>query len=42
MLDRFDIAKNGATALTFTENGVRMDTVASQRGMRPWSNKTRN
>ena len=42
VLDRFDIAKNGATALTFTENGVRMDTVASQRGMRPWSNKTRN
>ena len=32
MLDRFDIAKSGAVALTFKEDGIRVDTVAGERG----------
>jgi len=37
VLNRFDIAKNGATALTFEKDGITMETVAAERGNRPWS-----
>jgi competence protein ComEC len=37
VLNRFDVAKNGATALTFARGGIKVETVASERGNRPWS-----
>ena len=37
VLDRFDIAKNGATAVTWGASGLTMETVAVERGRRPWS-----
>jgi competence protein ComEC len=37
VLDRLDIAKNGATAVTWGRGGVSIETVAAQRGQRPWS-----
>jgi competence protein ComEC len=37
VVDRFDVFKDGATALSFDENGVRVETVNGARGNRPWS-----
>lgn len=37
VLDRFDVARNGATALTFGVGGIGVETVAAERGKRPWS-----
>jgi competence protein ComEC len=37
VLDRFDIARNGATAVTWGTNGIAIETVAAMRGQRPWS-----
>ena len=37
VLDRFDVARDGATALTFGADGISVETVAAQRGKRPWS-----
>jgi competence protein ComEC len=37
VLDRFDIARDGATALTFGVDGIGVETVATERGKRPWS-----
>jgi hypothetical protein len=37
VLDRFDIARDGATALTFGVDGIGVETVAAERGKRPWS-----
>ena len=39
VLDRFDIAKSGAVALTFKKDGMKIDTVAEERGDRPWSKR---
>jgi competence protein ComEC len=36
VLDRFDALRNGATAVTLGKE-VRVETVASERGKRPWS-----
>jgi competence protein ComEC len=37
VLDRFDVARDGATALTFGADGIAVETVAAVRGKRPWS-----
>jgi competence protein ComEC len=37
VLNRFDIVRNGATALTFMKDGIRVETVAAERGNRPWA-----
>ena len=37
VLDRFDVARDGATALTFGIDGISVETVAAERGKRPWS-----
>jgi competence protein ComEC len=37
VLDRFDVARDGATALTFGVGGIGVETVAAERGKRPWS-----
>jgi len=37
VLDRFDVMRQGATAVTFGANGLSVDTVAAERGKRPWS-----
>ncbi len=37
VLNRFDIAKNGATTLTFEKDEIKIETVAAERGNRPWS-----
>jgi competence protein ComEC len=37
VLDRFDVARDGATALTFGVDGISVETVAAERGKRPWS-----
>jgi len=37
VLDRFDAARDGATALTFGVDGIGVETVAADRGRRPWS-----
>jgi competence protein ComEC len=37
VLDRFDVARDGASAVTFGANGLVVDTVAAERGKRPWS-----
>lgn len=39
VLDRFDIAKNGATTLTFLPDGMKIETVAEQQGKRPWASR---
>ena len=35
--DRFAVLRDGAMALTFTDKGVEVETVSSDRGARPWS-----
>ncbi len=37
VLDRFDIARDGATAITLGANGIAIETVGGMRGQRPWS-----
>ncbi len=37
IMDRFTLLRNGATALTFTNDGIHVETVAGERGKRPWS-----
>jgi len=37
--DRFDVLHDGAMALTFTDKGIRIETVAGERGSRPWSKR---
>jgi competence protein ComEC len=37
VVDRFDVFRDGATALSFEENGIRVETVSGTRGARPWS-----
>lgn len=37
VLDRFDVGRSGATAVTLTANGTVIETVAAERGKRPWS-----
>jgi competence protein ComEC len=39
--DRFDVARDGATALTFGADGIGVETVAADRGKRPWSTRGR-
>jgi len=36
VIDRFDVARNGAYAL-WLENGLRVQTAEAERGVRPWS-----
>jgi competence protein ComEC len=37
VLDHFDAARNGAASVTLGANGVDIETVAAERGKRPWS-----
>jgi len=37
VFNRFDILRNGATELTLGEDEIRIETVAAERGNRPWS-----
>jgi competence protein ComEC len=37
VLDRFDVARDGAIAVTLGPNGIAVETVAAVRGRRPWS-----
>ena len=37
VIDRFDVFRNGATALSFDEERIRIETVNGERGTRPWS-----
>jgi len=37
VVDRFDVFRDGATALSFDEGGIRVETVNGARGTRPWS-----
>jgi competence protein ComEC len=37
VLDRFDIARGGATAVSLEASGIDVETVAQDRGQRPWS-----
>src|SRR5262249_7767618 len=37
VLDRFDAFREGATAVTFEAHGNKVETVAGERGKRPWS-----
>ena len=37
VIDRFDVFRDGATTLSFAEDGIRVDTVNGTRGARPWS-----
>jgi competence protein ComEC len=36
VIDRFDVFRNGATALFIEEDGIRVETVNDARGARPW------
>jgi competence protein ComEC len=36
-IDRFAILKGGAMTVTFTGDGARIETVADERGKRPWT-----
>jgi competence protein ComEC len=36
-IDRFDVWRNGAHALTFTGGGVTVETTRARQGQRPWS-----
>jgi len=40
--DRFDALHEGAMSLRFTETGIDVETVAGERGIRPWSKRARN
>jgi competence protein ComEC len=42
VLDRFDVAREGATAVTFGKMGAIVETVAAERGARPWSVRPAN
>jgi competence protein ComEC len=42
VLDRFDVTRGGATAVTFGTNGNTVETVAAERGKRPWSARPGN
>jgi competence protein ComEC len=42
VLDRFDVARGGATAVTFGKSGAIVETVAAERGARPWSVRPSN
>jgi competence protein ComEC len=42
VLDRFDVARDGAVAVTFGANGIAVETVAAMRGKRPWSVRANN
>jgi competence protein ComEC len=42
VLDRFDIARSGATSLTLGARGIAVETVAADRGQRPWSVHAKN
>jgi len=37
IVDQSDVAQNGALAITFHDGGNRVETVAANRGDRPWS-----
>jgi len=39
VVDRFDVFRDGATALSFDEDGIRVETVNDARGTRPWSKR---
>jgi competence protein ComEC len=39
VIDRFDVFRDGATALSFEKNGIRVETVNDARGNRPWSKR---
>jgi competence protein ComEC len=39
VVDRFDVFRNGATALSFEAAGIRVETVNGARGARPWSSR---
>jgi competence protein ComEC len=36
VVDKMELLHNGATAVWFAENGVKLETVAEARGVRPW------
>jgi competence protein ComEC len=38
VIDRFDVFRDGATALSFAEDGIHVETVNDARGARPWTN----
>ena len=42
VIDRFDVARNGAMAITLAGATMIVDTVAAARGQRPWSGLTVN
>jgi competence protein ComEC len=37
IIDRFDLWRRGAHALWLSEDGIRVESVAGSRGLRPWS-----
>jgi len=37
VIDRTDLARDGATAILFGETGLRIETVGQDSGDRPWS-----
>jgi competence protein ComEC len=39
IVDRFDVFRGGATALSFEDDGIRVETVNGTRGARPWSGR---
>jgi competence protein ComEC len=39
VVDRFDVFRDGATALSFDDNGIHVETVTGTRGERPWSKR---
>jgi competence protein ComEC len=39
VVDRFDVFRDGATALSFGEDGIRIETANGARGARPWSSR---
>jgi competence protein ComEC len=39
VIDRFDVFRDGATALSFEEDRIRVETVNGTRGARPWSKR---
>jgi competence protein ComEC len=39
VVDRFDVFRDGATALSFEGDGIRVETVNAARGSRPWSKR---
>jgi competence protein ComEC len=41
VIDRFDVFRDGATTLSFEQDGIHVETVNGARGARPWSKATR-